>query len=68
MADDHKAHQRTDFEVFIRQHSVDMGVSLSLDRSNTQPHNYADIMVNSMWWGWQAGQTALLLRISAEDL
>uniref|UniRef100_UPI00333F02DA hypothetical protein n=1 Tax=Castellaniella defragrans TaxID=75697 RepID=UPI00333F02DA len=58
-----KETQRADFEAFAVDHYRQFGHRPNLTRSEKQPHNYVDANVNALWWGWQAGQDALLARI-----
>jgi len=51
--------QRTKFEAWATEHFAQFDQQPNLGRATKQPHNYHDIMVNAMWWGWQAGQDAM---------
>ena len=57
-----KDQQRADFEAFAQAHFAEFGQVPDLTRARLQSLNYNDPDVNSMWWGWQAGQEALLVR------
>lgn len=51
--------QRIKFEAWATEHFAQFGQQPNLARAAMQPHNYCDVMVNSLWWGWQAGQDAM---------
>lgn len=55
--------QRADFEAWVTEHYARFGEAANLARSTKQPHNYAAANVNALWWGWQAGQDALMQRL-----
>ncbi|WP_241120407.1 hypothetical protein [Achromobacter xylosoxidans] len=50
--------KRTKFEAWVTEHFAQFDQKPNLDRATNQPHNYRDIMVNSLWWGFQAGWAA----------
>ncbi|WP_025139048.1 hypothetical protein [Achromobacter sp. DH1f] len=54
--------QRKEFETWAADHYAQFGQKPNLAPTARQPHNYADMNVNSLWWGWQAGQAAMLAR------
>lgn len=50
--------QRTKFEAWATTHFAQFGQQPNLARASKQPHNYHDVLVNSLWWGFQAGWDA----------
>lgn len=60
---DWKTQQRADFEVHIKQQYAEFEQNPDLSRART-PENYKDTNINAQWWGWQAGQDALMARIN----
>lgn len=58
--------QRKEFEAWVADHYAQFGQKPNLAPAAGQAHNYADMNINSLWWGWQAGQAAMLARGGGE--
>lgn len=50
--------QRTKFEGWATEHFAQFGQQPNLTRATKQPYNYHDVIVNSLWWGFQTGWDA----------
>lgn len=58
--------QRKDFEAWVTDLYEQFDQKPNLARAPQQLHNYANVDINAMWWGWQGGQAAMTDRGGGE--